>query len=151
MSIALRFTPRRVVASLIAAMAFVGGTAHRVLNNIGRMNATYMINQGQTEYGLRFESFKLTRGLIHIIEHPLFNTSAMYKKMALFLDLSNFSLAYLGDRRTKYQEYNARNNEVPSDNGIDAVGGTYTTEVTTEITNPSADAIIYNLTAAAVG
>ena len=27
MSIALRFTPRRVVASLIAAMAFVGGTA----------------------------------------------------------------------------------------------------------------------------
>jgi len=132
-------------------LAFVGGTAHRVLNNIGRMNATYMINQGQTEYGLRFESFKLTRGMIHIIEHPLFNTSAMYKKMALFLDLSNFSLAYLGDRRTKYQEYNARNNEVPSDNGIDAVGGTYTTEVTTEITNPSADAIIYNLTAAAVG
>jgi len=131
-------------------VGFVGGTMHRVLNNIGRLNATYMINTGETSYGLRFESFKLTRGMVHIIEHPLFNTNAMYKKMGLFMDLSNFSLAYLGDRRTKYQAYNA-SGEFASDNGIDAVGGTFTTEVTTEITNPSSDAILYNATAAAVG
>lgn len=132
-------------------IAFVGGTMHRVLNNIGRLNATYMINQGETEYGLRFESFKLTRGMIHIVEHPLFNINTTWAKMGVFLDLNSISLAYLGDRRTRYQAYNANNGEVPSDNGIDAVGGTYTTEVTMELTNPSAHAILYNATAAAVG
>jgi hypothetical protein len=35
MSIALRFTPRSVVASLIAAMAFVGGTATAASSECG--------------------------------------------------------------------------------------------------------------------
>jgi hypothetical protein len=39
----------------------------------------------------------------------------------------------------------------PVDNGIDAVGGTLTTEVTTVVKNPPANAVITNLTAAAVG
>ena len=132
-------------------VAFVGGSMNRVLNNIGRLNATYMVNQGQTEFGLRYTSFKLTRGLFHVIEHPLFNTNSIWKKMGLFLDLSSFKLAYLGDRHTKYQEYNANGEMEASDNGIDAIGGTFTTEVTTEITNPSAHGILYNATAAAVG
>lgn len=131
-------------------IAFVGGTMHRVLNNIGRLNATYMVNQGQTEYGLRFESFKLTRGMIHIVEHPLFNTNTTWAKMGIFLDFSSFSLAYLGDRHTMYKAYNEAGGDA-DDNGIDAVGGTFTTEVTTEITNPSANGILYNATAAAVG
>lgn len=132
-------------------VGFVGGGMHRVLNNIGRLNATYMVNSGETAYGLRFESFKLTRGMFHIIEHPLFNTNSIWKKMGLFLDLSSFQLAYLGDRHTKYQAYNENGPMQASDNGIDAVGGTYTTELTTEINNPSASGILYNATAAAVG
>ena len=39
----------------------------------------------------------------------------------------------------------------PVDNGIDAVGGTLTTELTCTIKNPPANAIIYGLTAAAAG
>lgn len=134
-------------------IAFVGGTAHRVLNNIGRLNATYMINSGETSYGLRFDSFKLTRGMIHIVEHPLFNSNTTMAKMGLFLDLASFNLAYLGDRHTKYQSYNIDGDvtDDASDNGVDAVGGTFTTELTTEITNPSADAVLYNFTQAAVG
>ena len=132
-------------------VAFVGGTMHRVLNNIGRLNATYMINQQETTYGLRFDTFKLTRGMFHIIEHPLFNINTTWAKMGVFLDLNSIALAYLGDRRTKYQAYNAGMNEIPSDNGIDAVGGTFTTEVTMELVNPSAHGILYNATAAAVG
>lgn len=131
-------------------IGFVGGTLHRVLNNIGRLNATYMINQGQTEYGLRFESFKLTRGMVHIIEHPLFNTNTTWKKMGLFLDFSSFKLAYLGDRHTKYQAY-GESGAIAADSGIDAIGGTFTTELTTEINNPSANGVLYNGTAAAVG
>jgi hypothetical protein len=39
----------------------------------------------------------------------------------------------------------------PVDNGIDAVGGTLTTELTCVIKNPPANTVIYNLTAAAAG
>ncbi len=38
-----------------------------------------------------------------------------------------------------------------SDNGIDAVGGTLTTELTCVIKNPPANAVIFNLTAGAAG
>ncbi len=38
-----------------------------------------------------------------------------------------------------------------ADNGIDALGGTLTTELTTVIKNTPANAVIRNLTAAAAG
>ena len=41
-------------------------------------------------------------------------------------------------------------NEAP-DNGLDAVGGTLTTELTTELKNPPACGLMTNLTAAAAG
>jgi hypothetical protein len=123
---------------------FVGGGAHSVLNNIGRLNGTYQIADGQTSWGLQFGTFKTTRGTFRVIEHPLFNTNTSWSKMAVAVDLSTFKVAYLGDRRTKAEEDF-------DDNGIDAVGGSLTTELTTVIKNPPANAIITNLTAAAAG
>jgi hypothetical protein len=131
---------------------FVGGGAHKVLNNIGRLNGTYFISDGQTSWGLQFGTFKTTRGSFRVIEHPLFNTNASWSKMAVAVDLTTFKLAYLGDRKTQNREFNADMLDVdPVDNGIDAVGGTLTTEVTSVIKNPPANAIITNLTAAAAG
>lgn len=131
---------------------FVGGAAHRVLNNIGRLNGTYFISDGQTNWGLQFGTFKTTRGTFRVIEHPLFNTNTSWSKMAVAVDLTTFRLAYLGDRKTQNREFNADMKDIdPVDNGIDAVGGTLTTEVTTVIKNPPANAVIYNLTAAAAG
>lgn len=131
---------------------FVGGAAHRVINNIGRLNGTYYISDGQTSWGLQFGTFKTTRGTFRVIEHPLFNTNASWSKMAVAVDLSTFRLAYLGDRKTQNREFNADMTDVdPVDNGIDAVGGTLTTEVTAVIKNPPANAVITNLTAAAAG
>lgn len=132
---------------------FVGGTAKRVINNIGRLNGTYYIVDGQTSYGLQFSTFKTARGTFRMIEHPLFNSNTSWSKMAVAVDLSTFRLAYLGDRKTQNKEFNmpdASDMDV-SDNGIDAVGGTLTTELTTVIKNPPANSIIYNMTAAAAG
>lgn len=128
---------------------FVGGSAKRVLNNIGRLNGTYYIADGQTSYGLQFSSFKTARGTFRMIEHPLFNSNSSWSKMAIAVDLSTFRLAYLGDRKTQNKEFNA--DADANDNGIDAVGGTLTTELTCVIKNPPANSIIYNLTAAAAG
>ena len=48
------------------------------------------------------------------------------------------------------KEFNAEGSLV-TDNGIDAVGGTLTTELTTLVKNPPANAVIYGLTASAIG
>lgn len=129
---------------------FVGGTAKKVINNIGRLNGTYYMVDGQTSWGLQFSTIKIARGTFRLIEHPLFNTNASWSKLAIAVDLSSFNLAYLGDRKTQNKEFNMDGNEA-NDNGIDAVGGTLTTELTTVIKNPPAFGIMTNLTAAAVG
>ena len=129
---------------------FVGGTAHKVLNTIGRLNGTYFLSEGQTSYGLQFSTFKTTRGTFRLIEHPLFNSNSSWTKMAVAVDLSTFKTAYLGDRKTQHKSFNESGTEAV-DSGIDAQGGTLTTEMTCVIKNPPANAIIYNLTAGAAG
>lgn len=129
---------------------FVGGTAKKVINNIGRLNGTYYMVDGQTSWGLQFSTIKIARGTFRIIEHPLFNTNPSWSKYAIAIDLSSFALAYLGDRKTQNKEFNMSGTEA-ADNGIDAVGGTLTTELTTVIKNPPAFALMTNLTAAAAG
>lgn len=127
---------------------FVGGQARKVINNIGRLNSTYFIENGETEFGLQFATFKTARGTFRMIEHPLFNSNDVWSKMAVCVDLSSFKLAYLNGRKTQNKEFNT-NGETAQDFGIDAIGGTLTTEVTATVKNPPANAIITNLTAAA--
>lgn len=129
---------------------FVGGGAKKVINNIGRLNGTYYMVDGQTDWGLQFTTIKIARGTFRVIEHPLFNTNASWSKLAIAVDLSSFNLAYLGDRKTQNKEFNMDGANA-SDNGVDAVGGTLTTEVTELIKNPPAFGIMTNLTAAAAG
>ena len=128
---------------------FCGGAAKRVLNNIGRLNGTYQLVDGMTSYGLQFSSFKTSRGTFRMVEHPLFNSNADWAKMAVAVDLSSFNLAYLGDRKTVSSEYGANGQALES--GVDAVGGSLTTELTCLVKNPAANAIVYGLTAAAAG
>jgi len=129
---------------------FVGGTAMVVINNIGRLNGTYHLVDGQTNFGLAFKTLTISRGKFRIIEHPLFNTNSIWAQMAIAVDLPTFKLAYLAGRKTQNMEFNTKGT-MAADNGIDAVGGTLTTEVTTVVKNPPANAVIRNLTAAAVG
>lgn len=123
---------------------FVGGAARKVLNNIGRLNSTYYIQNGATSYGLQFGQFNIARGTFRMIEHPLFNSNADWSKYAFAVDLSTFRVAYLGGRKTKKED-------IMDGNGIDAVGGSLTTELTCVVKNPPANALITNLTAAAAG
>ena len=129
---------------------FVGGTARRVIHNIARLNSTYQITSSETSWGLQIDTIRTPRGTFEMIEHPLFNaygSAAPWAKMAVVADLNAFSLAYL--RKTSDAAYNASGALV--DNGIDAEGGTLTTELTSTIKNPSAFGILYNFTAAAAG
>jgi hypothetical protein len=129
---------------------FVGGTSRRVIHNIARLNSTYQISTSETAWGLQLDTIRTPRGTFEMIEHPLFNaygSAATWAKMAIVCDLNAFSLAYL--RKTSDAAYNASGALV--DNGIDAEGGTLTTELTCTIKNPAAFGILYNFTAAAAG
>lgn len=128
----------------------VGGAAMVVLNNIGRLNGTYQLVDGQSNWGLQFKTLQTSRGKFRLIEHPLFNSNADWAKMAVVVDLATFRVAYLGNRKTQNKEFNTAG-DTAQDNGIDAVGGTLTTEMTCVVKNPPANAVIYGLTAAAVG
>ncbi len=122
---------------------FVGGSAKVVLNNIGRLNGTYQMVDGQTSWGLQFTTFKTARGTFRVIEHPLFNTNTEWAKLAVGVDLSTFNVAYLGDRKTRSEEEFGE--------GVDAIGGSLTTEMTCLVKNPPANVVIWGLTAAAAG
>lgn len=129
---------------------FVGGTARRVIHNIARLNSTYQITTAETAWGLQIDTIRTPRGTFEMIEHPLFNAyggASMWAKMAVIADLNAFSLAYL--RKTSDASYNYAGELV--DNGIDAEGGTLTTELTCTIKNPAAFGVLYNFTAAAAG
>lgn len=129
---------------------FVGGTARRVIHNIARLNSTYQITTAETGWGLQIDTIRTPRGTFEMIEHPLFNAyggASMWAKMAVIADLNAFSLAYL--RKTSDAGYNSAGALV--DNGIDAEGGTLTTELTCTIKNPAAFGVLYNFTAAAAG
>lgn len=131
---------------------FVGGTARRVLHSIARLNSTYFIQGTETSWGLQYDTFKTPRGTYNIVEHPLFNAygpNTTWAKMGIGVDLSTFSIAYLQGRRTENLEFNMGG--VAVDNGIDASGGTLTTELTALVKNPAANVILYNFTAGAVG
>jgi hypothetical protein len=130
---------------------FVGGTAKKVLTQIGRLLGTYFLQDGQTSYGLQFQTFKIARGTFRMIEHPLFNSNVSWAKMAVAVDLSTFRTAYLGDRKTQVKLFNAPGSTEAQDNGIDAEGGTLTTEMTCVVKNPPANSVIYNLTAGVAG
>lgn len=125
----------------------VGGHARKVINGIGRLSGEYEIIDGQKIFGMQFTSFRTTRGTFDMIEHPLFNSNPDWAKLAMALDLSVMRPAYLQGRQTENIEYGLDGK--PTDNGIDAAGGTLTTELTLENTNPSANAVITGLTKAA--
>lgn len=129
---------------------FAGGTARRVIHNIARLNSTYQITTAETGWGLQIDTIRTPRGTFEMIEHPLFNAyggASMWAKMAVIADLNAFSLAYL--RKTSDASYNSAGALV--DNGVDAEGGTLTTELTCTIKNPAAFGVLYNFTAAAAG
>ena len=132
---------------------FVGGIMRRVLHQLFRANGTYFIEGDQTSWGLQFDTFKIPRGRFNIVEHPLFNafgSTSSWAKMALVLDLSTFSMAYMTGRKTQNREFNVSGQPVV-DNGIDAVGGSLLTECTCLVKNPAADVVVYNATAGVNG
>lgn len=124
--------------------AFCDNTAMKVFNDIGRKSGQVQINNAQTSFGLRFTQFNFYNGTINLVTHPLFNGLSQ-SGMALIMDMPALKLAYLEGRDTKSEDYGMGGKLV--ENGVDAVGGSLTTECAVELINPFACALISGLTA----
>lgn len=128
--------------------AFVGATANKVLHDIGRMSGQVTISQEETSFGMQFTRFKIYKGTINIVEHPLFNAWPELQKLMVIVDLMALKLAYMNGRDTKPEEFGGSGAGNPT-GGEDAVGGSLTSEFAVELINPYACAVVENLTEAA--
>ena len=125
---------------------FGDAQAIRVINDIARLSGQVQISQNETSFGMHFTKFKFYKGTINIMEHPLMNGLGL-AGTALIVDLPALKLAYMDGRDTKAEEYNTGGKVV--ENGIDAIGGSLTTEAAVELINPYSCALVTGLTAAA--
>jgi hypothetical protein len=116
-------------------VAFCDKTALKVLNDVGRKSGQVQINNAQTSFGMRFTQFNFYKGTINLIEHPLLN-GLQQSGMMLVMDMAALKLAYMEGRDTKPESYGETGKIV--ENGIDAVGGSLTTECAVELINPFA-------------
>lgn len=126
-------------------------TFANAIMQVGRRLGTsiQMVTDSRDTFGQRFKNFYTQRMTFQIYEHPLFNLHQDTAGMALVLDPTTLGVKYLGARDTQHAYFNAdsqgRISEVANDNGIDAAGGTFTTELLFTCTNPAANGIIYGL------
>jgi len=127
-------------------VGFCDKVALRVLNQIGRLSGQITINQRETTFGMRFTSFDFYKGSINLIEHPLLNGLEQSGTMIIG-DMSALKLAYLEGRDTVPESYGTGGQIV--ENGIDAVGGSLTTECAVELINPFSWGVVTGLTAGA--
>lgn len=131
-------------------LLFVGNTSYKTINALGRANSGQINStQSETKFGMQFTDFMTDIGNFKVVKHPLFNLNPEWASMALVVDPSALELAFL--RRTTHRPFNSNvNSSGESDEGgMDALGGTFTTEVTMANYMPESGAVIYNLCQAA--
>ena len=123
--------------------------AIKVIHDIGRLNGEVTQSTETTTFGLQYQDFKFYKGRIRLLEHPLLNELAPAAGVAIIVDLNSMALAYMEGRDVKKEEYDGSGDS--TDSGIDASGGSFTTEFATEFRSPHTCGIINGLTAGAEG
>lgn len=126
--------------------------AVRVLNDIGREFGEVTLTQKETSYGLTYDEMKFFKGRVLVKEHPLFNGLQVAPGLAVVVDVPAVKLAYMAGRDAMEETYGVggTNQDGSVTNaGVDAQGGSLTSELAVELINPTGCAVITGLTAAA--
>lgn len=122
--------------------------AIKVMNAIGKKYVgDVTVTQKENSFGMIFNEFRFYKGTINMLEHPMLNGLATAPGLAVIVDLPAIKLAYLDGRDTKNESYGVGGNNSEG-TGVDAQGGSLTTELAVELINPSSCAVINGLTAA---
>ena len=125
--------------------AFGDATAIKVLNQVGRLSGQITMANSETQFGMKYTSFQFYKGTINLIEHPLMNGLGTSGQL-IIMDMAALKLAYMDGRDTSPEEYGRTGT---NSSGVDAVGGSLTTECAVELVSPYSCAVITGLTAGA--
>lgn len=124
-----------------------GNTAIKVINEIGRKSGEINMTMKDTAFGMAFTQFKFHKGTVNFISHPLFDVmGAAVSASCLLVDLPAVALAYMNGRDAKRENY-MQGGTNQQGAGIDALGGSLTSEFAVENLNPMGCAYITGLTA----
>jgi len=129
-------------------VAFGDSTAIKVLNAVGRKSGQVYMETTQTQFGMKYTSFQFYKGTINLVEHPMMNGLGLSGTL-LIMDIPALKLAYMDGRDTVPEEYGIGPGKDTDPTGLDAVGGSLTTECAVELISPFSCAVITGLTAAA--
>lgn len=117
-----------------------------------RMNYSVQIGMGTDTFGQRFKRFITERLSFTVYEHPLLNMPVvqnMMRGVGIVIDPTTMKLLYLPERKHRVTYFNTNGsnfNTIENDNGIDALGGSITSELMLVNTNPAASGIVYGFT-----
>lgn len=128
-------------------VVFCDNKAMKVIQDIGRASADVNMDHTETTFGTEFTKMRTYRGTLNLLDHPILTEMQGATGTALVIDLPTVSVAYLDGRDIKKEEYDGSGDSTGS--GIDAVGGSLTSEFATEFHSPPTCAIVNGLTAAA--
>jgi len=146
---AFQYSSNKMGNGLKERVLLCDSQAMKVIHDIGRLNGEVTQTTETTTFGLQYQSFKFYKGQLRLLEHPLLNELAPVAGVAVIVDLNSMALAYMDGRDVKKEEYDGSNDSTGS--GVDASGGSFTTEFATEFRSPQTCGIINGLTAGAVG
>lgn len=119
----------------------------QVLDQIGYLYVGVRATLNETSFGMSFKQFEHFKGRIVYREHPIMNGLDLLPGRLLILDLPSIRMAYLGNREVIMEEYDGSVDS--TNNGIDASGGSFTTEYALETRNPGGCVLLEGLTAGA--
>lgn len=127
-------------------VGFCDNKALKVLHDVGMNSADVNMEITETSFGMEFTNFRTYRGTIRLLEHPMLTEmSNGTTGTMLVMDLPTVSVAYLGSRDVKSEEYDGSDDSTGS--GIDASGGSLTSEFATEFHSPPTCGIVNGITA----
>ena len=141
------FTSVSSLGSANERVMFTDSIGHKVITGLGELYGNTWKGMESTSFGMQFTALRFYKGTVYVKEHPLFNALGIPTGLAVVVDLPTMAMAYLDGRDVKREEYDGSSDSTGS--GIDAVGGSLTTEFATEFKDPNACAVINGLTAAA--
>lgn len=102
------------------------------------------MNRKETVFGMIFTEFHFIKGRLMLVEHSLFNGLEMTNGLAVIVDVPAIRMAYMEGRKQKEESYGVGGTNMDGP-GIDAQGGSLTSEWALELLNPQACGVITGL------
>jgi len=126
---------------------FCDNLAMKVFHDIGMNSADVNMTIDSTTFGMQFTEFRTYRGSFRLLEHPLLSemSQGAGTGLALIIDLPTVGVAYMDGRDIKKEQYDGSGDS--TGDGIDAVGGSLTSEFATEFHSPPTCGIVNGITA----